>query len=58
MHYEDVLTASTARIARLLGVVPMDIEVGIHLCYGDPGHKHIIKPADLSTCVAYANGIT
>ena len=57
LHYEDVLTASTARIARLLGFVPMDIEAGIHLCYGDPGHKHIIEPADLSTCVAYANGI-
>jgi hypothetical protein len=52
------LTASTARIARLLGFVPMDIEAGIHLCYGDPGHKHIIEPADLGTCVAYANGIT
>ena len=57
LHYEDVLTASTARIARLLGFVSMDIEAGIHLCYGDPGHKHIIEPADLSTCVAYANGI-
>lgn len=58
LHYDDVPTASTARIARLLGFVPADIEAGIHLCYGDPGHKHIIEPADLSTCVNYANGIT
>lgn len=58
LHYDDVVAASTARIARLLGFVPDDIEAGIHLCYGDPGHKHIIEPADLSTCVSYANGIT
>lgn len=58
LHYDDVLTASTARIVRLLGFVPGDIEAGIHLCYGDPGHKHIIEPADLSTCVSYGNGIT
>ena len=58
MHYDDVVAASTVRIARLLGYVPADIEAGIHLCYGDPGHKHIIEPADLSTCVGYANGIT
>ena len=35
-----------------------DVQAGIHLCYGDPGHKHIIEPADLGTCVAYSNGIT
>ena len=58
MHYDDIIAASTARIARLLGCVPDGVEAGIHLCYGDPGHKHIIEPADLSTCVAYANGIT
>ena len=57
LHYEDVVPASTTRIARLLGYVPAAIEAGIHLCYGDPGHKHIIEPADLSTCVSYANGI-
>lgn len=57
LHYDDVLPGSIARVVRLLGFVPDDIEAGIHLCYGDPGHKHIIEPADLSTCVNYANGI-
>ena len=57
MHYADVLITSTARIVRLLGFVPDGVEAGVHLCYGDPGHKHIVEPADLGTCVAYANGI-
>ncbi|MAI49262.1 MAG: hypothetical protein CMM16_01695 [Rhodospirillaceae bacterium] len=57
LHYEDVMNASIKRISRLLSYVPAEIEAGIHLCYGDPGHMHIIEPADLSTCVSYANGI-
>ena len=27
------------------------------MCYGDPGHKHIVEPSDLGTSVAFANGI-
>jgi hypothetical protein len=37
--------------------VPNPVEVGIHLCYGDPGHKHVIEPKDAGTCVAFANSI-
>jgi hypothetical protein len=33
------------------------VELGIHLCYGDPGHKHIVEPKDLQVSVAFANGI-
>ncbi|PPR11002.1 MAG: hypothetical protein CFH41_01102 [Alphaproteobacteria bacterium MarineAlpha11_Bin1] len=58
LHYENIVDASVERIARHLGFVPGDIEAGIHLCYGDPGHKHIIEPQDLDTCVIYANRIT
>ena len=58
LHYDDIIAQSTARIARHVGFVPEDVQAGIHLCYGDPGHKHIIEPADLGTCVAYSNGIT
>jgi hypothetical protein len=32
--------------ARLGNRVPPDVELGIHLCYGDPGHKHIREPTD------------
>lgn len=58
LHYDDIIPASIERIARLLGAVPDTVQAGIHLCYGDPGHKHIIEPEDLGTCVAYSNGIT
>lgn len=57
LHYDDVIAGSTARIARHIGFVPAGVQTGIHLCYGDPGHKHIIEPVDLGTCVAYANAI-
>lgn len=57
LHYDDIIPASVERAARHLGFVPAGIEAGIHLCYGDPGHKHIVEPADLGTCVAFANGI-
>lgn len=53
----DIVTESTARIHRLLAAIPDGAEAGIHLCYGDPGHKHIIEPKDLGTCVAFANAI-
>ena len=29
----------------------------IHLCYGDPGHQHIVDPVDLGTSVEFANNI-
>ena len=41
----------------LCAMVPDDIEVGIHLCYGDPGHKHIVEPEDARILTRLANGI-
>jgi len=57
LPYDDALEGSVARIARLTGWVGEGVEMGIHLCYGDPGHKHIVEPADLGVSVAFANGI-
>lgn len=48
---------SVPRIGRLCGLINDGVELGIHLCYGDPGHQHIVEPQDLGTCVAFANGI-
>ena len=45
------------RICRQIDYVPEGVEAGVHLCYGDPGHKHIVEPEDLSTCVSFANEI-
>ena len=56
--YDDILEGSVKRIADLCDHVETAVDVGIHLCYGDPGHKHIVEPKDLNTSVSFANGIT
>ncbi len=48
----DLLVAAIARISAR---VPDDIELGIHLCYGDPGHKHVIEPKDTALMVEFGN---
>lgn len=57
LHYANAIEGSVERIGRLCGLVGKGVELGIHLCYGDPGHKHIVDPRDLRVCVAFANGI-
>ncbi len=57
LHYDDVLDGSLDRLRRMGGLVPAGVQLGFHLCYGDPGHKHIVEPADTATAVAFANGI-
>jgi hypothetical protein len=42
---------------RLLRSTPSEVEAGIHLCYGDPGHKHVIEPKDAGTSVAFTQSI-
>ncbi len=44
-----------AAIARVSDHVPREVELGLHLCYGDPGHKHIIEPKDTGLMVDLAN---
>lgn len=58
LHFPDVLSGSVERIVRLVGFVPDGVEVGVHLCYGDPGHKHVVEPKDAGTCVEFANSIS
>jgi hypothetical protein len=57
LHYSDALHGSVDRIVRQISFVPSGAEAGIHLCYGDPGHKHVIEPKDTATCVSFANAI-
>jgi hypothetical protein len=45
------------RIVDLGNAVPSDIDLGFHLCYGDPGHKHLVEPTDLDLAVELANAI-
>ena len=38
-------------------MVPADIDLGYHLCYGSPQDEHLVQPKDLGVCVEMANGI-
>jgi methionine synthase II (cobalamin-independent) len=38
--------------------VPDDVELGLHLCYGDVGAKHFVEPKDAAWMVEFANALT
>lgn len=58
LPYHDKIGGSVTRVAEMCDYVSDAVELGIHLCYGDPGHKHIVEPKDLATSVSFANGIS
>jgi hypothetical protein len=43
------------QLVNLIDSVVEPAQAGIHLCYGDLGHRHSIEPRDLGLCVALAN---
>ena len=54
---QDLEAALVARMKRLCEAVPLDVEVGVHLCYGDPDGRHLVEPRDAAKEVAFANAI-
>ena len=40
------------RMRRLCAGIPTDVEVGLHLCYGDFGGHHFVEPKDAAKMVA------
>jgi hypothetical protein len=46
-----------ARMKRLCATVPDDVELGLHLCYGDFGAKHFVEPKDATQMVDFANAL-
>lgn len=53
----DDLDAISAQLAGLLDHVPDDVPAGLHLCYGDAEHQHMIEPVSLATQVRLANAV-
>ena len=45
------------QLARVGTMVPTDVELGYHICYGSPGDDHVVKPKDFGVSVEIANGI-
>jgi hypothetical protein len=54
---QDLQGELVARMKRLYEAVPQDVEVGVHLCYGDPDGRHLVEPRDASKEVEFANAI-
>ena len=44
-----------ARMQRLCAAIPDDVELGLHLCYGDFAGKHFVEPKDAAAMVDFAN---
>jgi len=57
LYESDPLAHATRVVGKMAGFIPEAVDIGIHLCYGDPGHKHIIEPKDLGTSVIFANAL-
>ena len=55
--YDDMADTFGGWIGELCDAVPTSIEVMVHLCYGDWGHKHSIEPKDGSKMTELANSI-
>ena len=47
-----------ARMQRLCAAIPEDVELGLHLCYGDFAGKHFIEPKDAAAMVDFANTLS
>jgi hypothetical protein len=50
-HFADFKRGMIERLTRLGEQVPVDVELGYHLCYGDYGHRHFKQPADSANLV-------
>ncbi len=50
--------ALVERMQRLCATVPDDVELGLHLCYGDFGARHFVEPKDATKMVEFANALS
>ncbi|HEX4033391.1 MAG TPA: hypothetical protein VHX66_03020 [Solirubrobacteraceae bacterium] len=57
-YFEDREEGVIDRLAACAGVIPTDVELGYHLCYGDFKHKHFMEPDDLGVCAQIAARLT
>ena len=54
----DSFDMVVAALARHLDHPPPELPVGVHLCYGDAGHRHFMQPTSLATQVQLTNALT
>jgi hypothetical protein len=56
-EHADVLAGIVARAVRQAAVVPEDVEVGYHLCYGDLEEHHFVEPTDATMLAEVLGGL-
>ena len=56
-QFPGALELVRTTLKRCLEAVPADVELGIHLCYGDYDAKHFVEPEDAGKEVELANAI-
>ncbi len=56
-HADEPRQRLLDRMRRLCAGIPEDVEVGLHLCYGDFGGRHFVEPKDASKMVEFANAL-
>jgi methionine synthase II (cobalamin-independent) len=57
-YFDDREQGVVDRLAACADVIPADVELGYHLCYGDFKHKHFMEPRDLGVCAQIASRLT
>ncbi len=56
-HAGEPRDALLARMKRISAAVPEDVELGLHLCYGDFAGHHFVEPVDAAKMVEFANAL-
>ncbi len=57
-YFGDVQNGVIDRLTVHCSAVPGEVELGIHLCYGDYGHRHWKEPATTANMVAVYNALS
>jgi hypothetical protein len=57
-HFKDRMKGVVDRLVERINEVPHELSAGLHLCYGDSGHKHFKEPDDTAKLVEVANAVT
>jgi hypothetical protein len=57
-YFDDVKNGIPDRLRIHCEAVPRGVELGIHLCYGDYGHRHWKEPASTENMVAVYNALS
>lgn len=55
--HEGILEGTLRRIQSFTSLIPEEVDLGFHFCYGDRDHRHYVEPEDLGVAVGFANAI-